>query len=226
MNGYTATANVLLDSLRNLWDGVAAFVPLLIAAIVVFLLAWLVGILLGKLVWHLVKISQLDRGLESIGLKKIWERSGHKLDSGLFFYELVKWFFVVVGLMTAMKIIGLTDVADLLKMVLAYLPHVFIAAVVLVAGVLAARLVESLIRSSVRMGNLTSAHLIGAIARWGVLVFAALIALDQLGAGDMIKIAETGVIVALALAFGLAFGLGGKGHADEVLTKWRKKMEE
>ena len=128
--------DVVRNSMQTLWNGVAGFVPRFIAALLVFLIGWLVAVFVGKLVWHLVKFLQIDRGLESVGLKKIWERSGHKLDSALFFYELVKWAIIIGFLMAATDILGLNKVTDFLIGVVNYLPNVFLAAIILIVGVL------------------------------------------------------------------------------------------
>lgn len=227
MNDYIVTSSVVKDSFNSLWGSVAGFLPRFIVAIVVFIIGWLVAIVIGKLVWHLVKFLQLDRGLESVGFKKAWERSGHKLDSAFFFYELVKWFVIVLSLMIASDILGLSKVTDFLTGVVNYLPNVFIAAIVLVIGVLVARFAEHAVRGSVKAAELHSANFLGSITRWAIMVFSLIVALDRLQIlGYVLPAAITGLIAALALAFGLAFGLGGRDHADEWLTNWKKHIQD
>ena len=227
MNIYTTSPDIVKQSLLTLWSGVAGFVPRLVAALIVFLIGWLIAIALGKVAWHLIKLIQLDRALESTGFKMVWERSGRKLDTPLFFYELVKWFFIVVFLMAATNILGLDDVTTFLQRVVNYIPHVFVAAIILIAGVLVARFLGHAVHGSARAGQLGSGAYLSTVARWSVMVVAVLADLEQLQIADYIlKTAETGVIVAAALAIGLAFGLGGKNHAEEVIAKMRKKLED
>ena len=227
MNEYTKTSDVVTDAFSTLWNNVADFLPGFVVAVVVFLFGWLVAILAGKIVWHLVKFLQIDRGLESVGFKKAWERSGHKLDSAFFFYELVKWFVIVLSLMVATDILGLTKVTDFLGNVVNYLPNVFIAAIVLIIGVLVARFAEHAVRGSVKAAELHSANFLGTITRWAIMIFSLLVALDRLQVlGYILPAATTGIIAALALAFGLAFGLGGRDHADEWLTNWKKHIQD
>jgi hypothetical protein len=222
-----AASDVVRASLMTLWGNVAGFLPRLVAAIVVFLVGWLIAVLIGKFVWHVIRIIKLDQALESVGFKKFWERSGYKLDSPAFFYELVKWFFVIVFLMAATNILGLTQVSEFLSSVVLYLPNVFAAAFVLLIGVLVARLVEGLVRSWVKAAQLASANFLGLISRWAVLVFSLLIALSQLGVADqIIQIVVTGLVAAGAIAIGLAFGLGGKSHAEDLIGKLRKHVGE
>ncbi len=223
----TAASDVVRASLMTLWGNVAGFLPQLVAAIVVFLVGWLVAVLLAKVAWHIVRLIRIDRALESVGFKKVWERSGYKLNSPYFFYELVKWFFVVVFLMAATDILGLTQVTEFLRSVVSYLPNVFVAAFILLIGVVVARFLEGLVRGSVRVGQLASANLLGSVTKWSVLIFSLLVALSQLNvAEEIIRIVVMGIVAGGALAFGLAFGLGGRSHADEFIGKMRKHIGE
>ncbi|MBI2669799.1 MAG: hypothetical protein HYX20_01465 [Candidatus Yanofskybacteria bacterium] len=223
----TAASDVVRMSLLTLWGNVAGFLPRLVAAIVVFLVGWLVAVLVAKLVWHIVRLVRLDRALESVGFKKVWERSGYKLNSPFFFYELVKWFFIVVFLMAATDILGLMQVAEFLRSVVGYLPNVFIAAFVLLIGVLVARFLEGLVRGSVKAAQLASANFLGSLAKWAIIIFSLLVALSQLMvAGEIIRIVIMGVVAGSAIAFGLAFGLGGRAHAEEWIGKMRRHIGE
>ena len=218
---------ILTRTFENLWMDVAGFIPRFVGAILIFFIGWLVAIAAGKLAWHIVKFLQLDRGLESAGFKQIWERSGYKLDTGKFFYELVKWFVIVLALMFATDILQLPRITEFLGQVVEYIPNVFIAAIILIIGVLVARFAEHAVRSSVKVAGLYSANFLAMVAKWAVLIFSFLIALDQLQIDtQVLKIAEIGIVVAVALAVGLAFGLGGRDHAEELLGKWRKHTQE
>ena len=223
----TAASDVVRASLLTLWGNVAGFLPRLVAAIVVFLVGWLVAVLIAKLVWHIVRLIRLDRALESVGFKKVWERSGYKLNSPLFFYELVKWFFIVVFLMATTDILGLVQVTEFLRSVVGYLPNVFVATLVLLIGVLVAKFLEGLVRGSVKAAQLASANMLGSITKWAVLIFSLLIALSQLMvAEEVIRIVIMGIVAGGAIAFGLAFGLGGRAHAEEWIGKMRKHVGE
>ena len=220
-------SDVVRTSLLTLWGKVAGFVPQLVAALVVFLIGWLVAVLLGKLAWHIVKVVRLDRGLETLGLRKVWEKSGYKLNTPFFFYELVKWFFIVVFLMAATDILGLTQVTEFLRTVVSYLPNVIVAALVLLIGVLVARFLEGLVRGSVKAAELASANFLGSLTKWAVLIFSLLVALNQLKVADeIIRIVVIGVVAAGAIALGLSFGLGGKSHAEDFIGKMRQHVRD
>lgn len=222
-----AASDIVRTSLLTLWTGVAGFVPLLVAAIVVFLVGWLIAILLGKLAFHIVRVLHVDNALSRVGFRQAWEKSGFKLNTPMLFYELVKWFFIVVFLMAATNILGLTQVTDFLQTVVFYLPNVIIAAAILLIGILMAKFLESVVRASVKAAGLVSANILGASARWAIVGFSLLVALSQLKvADDIIRIVIMGLVAAGSLALGLAFGLGGSKHADDFMSQLKKRISE
>lgn len=222
-----AASDIVRSSLLTLWGGVALFLPRFIAAVVVFLVGWLIAELLGKLAYHIVRVLRLDNALAKVGFRNAWEKSGFRLNTPVLFYELVKWFFVVVFLMAATNILGLGQVSEFLRTVVFYLPNVIVAMVILLIGILVAKFLEGLVRASVKAAGLMSANFLGALTKWAVFVFSLLIALAQLKvADDIIKIVITGLIAAGALAMGLAFGLGGVKHAEEMIGDLKRRMGE
>ncbi len=220
-------SDIVQGSLLTLWTGVAGFVPRLIAALVVFLVGWLVAVLLGKLAYHVVRVLHVDSALTKVGFRRAWERSGFHLDTPKLFYELIKWFFIVVFLMAATNILGLGQVTVFLQSVVLYIPSVILAAIILLIGILVAKFLEGIVQGSVRAAGLASGNFLGALTKWAVFVFALLIALDKLQvAGDIIKIAVTGLIAAIALGLGLSFGLGGARHAEEAIGHLKKRIND
>lgn len=219
--------DVVKTSLLTLWTGVAGFAPRLIAALIVFLVGWLIATLLGKLAYHLVRVLHIDNALSKVGFKEAWERSGFRLSTAMFFYEIVKWFFVIVFLMAAANILGLDQVSDFLRTVVLYIPNVIVAAIIMLIGLLVAKFLEGTVRASVRAAGLASGAFLGSLTKWSVFTFSFLIALVQLRvADDVIRIVIMGLIAALSLALGLSFGLGGVDHAKEFIGHLKRRMEE
>ncbi|OGM95995.1 MAG: hypothetical protein A3B86_01930 [Candidatus Yanofskybacteria bacterium RIFCSPHIGHO2_02_FULL_38_22b] len=224
---FVSAQDIVQNSLMTLWAGVAGFVPNLIAALLVFLAGWVVAIVLAKVVYHVVKIIHVDNALTKVGFRQAWEKSGFSLNSAHFFGELVKWFFIVVFLMAATNILGLQEVTEFLRTVVFYLPNVIVAAVILLIGILLAKVLENFVRASVKAAGLASANFLAESTRWVVFIFSLLIALSQLGVADeIIRIVIIGVVAAGALAVGLSFGLGGVKHADQLISNLRKRIGE
>lgn len=220
-------SEIVVESFKTLWTNVAGFAPRLIAAIVVFLVGWLIAVLLGKVAYHVVKALRVDNALAKIGFRSAWERSGFRLDTPKLFYEMVKWFFIVVFLMVTTNILRLDQVTEFLSTVVYYLPNVIVAAIILLIGLLVANFLEGVVKASVRAAGLASANFLGTLTKWSVFVFTLLVALTQLRvADDVIRIVIIGFVAAVSLALGLAFGLGGVKHADEMIGGLRRRIED
>ena len=129
---------VLILSFQNLWIGVANFVPNLVIAVLILIVGWLVGALIGRAIWQVFKSLKVDDALRRAGFETFVRRGGVNLDSGAFIGGLVKWFVIVIFLIAALDVLGLSQVNFFLQdVVLNYLPRVLAAALVLlVAGVI------------------------------------------------------------------------------------------
>ena len=218
--------DVIRQSLETTYAAVASFLPQLIAAIIVFLIGWLIAVLFGRVAYHIIKVLGINKALSSLGMGKVFERAGLRVDAPKFFYEVVKWFFIIVFLLAATNILGLAEVSQFLTEVLFYIPNVFVAAIILMAGALVAKFMSSLVRASVKAASLASANLLSSITSWSIMIFAFLAALVQLKvAADIVRIVIVGLVAGGALAFGLAFGLGGKKMAENALDDLKKKIE-
>ena len=224
---FLTAPDVIRTSLLSLWSGVAGFIPQFLAALVVFFIGGIVSVVLGKLAYHVVRVLRVDDALRQVGFKEAWEKSGFKLNSPLFFYELVKWFFLIVFMMASVNILGLYQVSLFLQTVVLYIPNVLVAAVILLIGILLARFLEQTVRASVRAAGLASGNFLGALAKWSVFTFSLLVALSQLNVADeIIRIIIIGLVGAASVAIGLSFGLGGVKHADELIGALRKKIQD
>lgn len=220
-------ADVLTRSFQDLWLGIIAFIPNIIVALIIFVLGWLVGAALGRVVAQIVKSLKVDGALKSTGLAEAVERGGFTLDSGAFLGALVKWFFIVVFLVAALDVLHLTQVNVFLQtVVLGYLPQVIVAVLILLVAAVIAEVAARAVSGAAKAAHVASAGFAGSVAKWAIWIFAVLAALDQLQvASAFVQTLFTGVIVALSLAFGLAFGLGGQQAAAGYIEKMRSEMK-
>lgn len=217
---------VFYDSLLNLWQGFIMFVPSLLGAIILFIMGWIVGSIIGRAIAQVLETLKIDTLFKSAGAEDFMNRAGLKLNVGGFIGGIVKWFIIVVFLMASLEIMGLTQVNDFLReTVLFYLPKVIIAALVLVIATLIADTMKGLVQASAKAANVRSANMLGSITRYAVWTFAFIIALSELGiATAFMQILFTGLIAALAIAGGLAFGLGGKEAAARAIDRVSNDM--
>lgn len=223
---FQTWASVFSESLLNLWYGFMNFVPNLLGALIIFILGWIVGSIVGKAIGQLLAAVKLNKLFESAGAEDFMSRAGLKLNASGFIGSIVKWFIVVVFLMASLQIIGLTQVnAFLSEAVLFYLPKVIIAALVLIIATIIADAMKKLVHASAKAANISSANTLGSIARYAILIFAVTIALSELGiATYFMQVLFMGLVVMLAIAGGLAFGLGGKEAASRTIEHISKDM--
>lgn len=217
---------VLTLSFQNLWLGVANFVPNLVIAIIILVLGWLVGALFGRAIWQVFKSLKVDEALRRTGFETFVQRGGIDLDSGAFVGGLVKWFVIVIFLVAALDVLGLSQVNFFLQdVVLGYLPRVLAAALVLLVAGAIGDVTGRVVVTAAKTAGVESAHFVGAVARWAIWIFAILVALSHLGiAAAFSQTLFTGVVIAVSLALGLSFGLGGQEAASRFLEKLRGEM--
>lgn len=218
---------VTVNSFQSLWGGLIGCLPNILGALIVFLVGWAIAVGLQKLVTQILRALRIDPVLEKIGTHKFFEKGGIKMDFAGWVGIFTKWFLILVFLLAATDILQLTDVSIFLRSVLSYIPNVIVAVVVLAVAFWLANILRKIIQASVAASNIKAASFLGALTYWSVLIFGLFAALVQLGiAFALLQTLITGLIAMLALAGGLAFGLGGKEQASNFLDKIRKEISE
>ena len=219
-------ASALQQSFYSLVVNTVNFLPALLLALIVFFVGWFLGVLIGRLVAEAIRALRIDQALKQAGVDEVVSRAGYRLDSGAFVGALVKWFVILIFLIAALQILGLTQVTIFLQqIVVGYLPNVIVAVLILLVGAVIAQIAEGIVSGSARAAGIHAAGMVGKIARWAIWIFAILAALSQLQiAQAILQTLFTGVVVALALAFGLSFGLGGQEAAARFIEKTRDEM--
>ena len=218
-------SEVLALSFQKLWLGLIDFLPKLFLSVIILCVGWIIAITLDKAVSRIIRILKIDKALQGLGIEKYLEKAGFRLDVGAFIGGLVKWFIIIGFLVAALDVLGLNQVNTFLQEILAYLPNVIVAALILVAAALIANAVQKIVVGSARGAGLPSARFLSGIAKWAIWVFALLAALYQLGiAGPFLQTLFTGFVAMIVIAGGLAFGLGGKEVAARYLEKLRQDI--
>ncbi len=217
---------VLSQSFMEVWKNFAEFIPNIIVALIILVIGWLVGAILGKLVKQLLDTLKIDNALKSAGLEEFANRGGFKISAGGFLGWLVKWFVIIVFLVTSLEVLGLSQVNEFLYgTVLLFLPKVIVAVLILFVSVVIAEFVRDVIVGVARTAGIGGANFLGGVAKWAIWIFAFLAALGQLGvAAAFLQTLFAGFVIALALAFGLSFGLGGRDAAARFLEKLRSEL--
>ncbi len=210
----------ILTSLTNALMLVFSFIPKLIGFLVILLIGWLIATALEKAVTFLLRKVGFDRMAARIGLDRFERRMNVRMDAAGVLGKIVFWFVFLVFLVPAVDTLGLTSVSNLLGQIINYIPNVFVAVLVLFLGTLAATFVADIVRGATASARIGNPNVFANIARYSILGFSALIALEQLQiAPSLLNILFTAIVGAMALAFGLAFGLGGRESAQRWLAR-------
>ena len=225
---FTTWADVLNQSFQSIFYGTAAFIPNLVVAVIIFVVGWLVGAGLGRVVKQVVDALRVDQALKSTGIERVLGRAGYELSTGKFLGFLVEWFFVVVFLVASLDVLHLSTVNSFLSdVVLGYLPQVIVAVLILLVAAVVAEAAEKVIAGSARAASLNSVGFLGKVARYSIWIFAILAALTQLNvATAFVTTLFTGVVIAFALAVGLAFGLGGVKAAEKYIDHLQSEITD
>jgi len=217
--------SVTIGALQNLWQGFVIFLPKVIGAILVFVFGWFFAAGIGKIIAAILKRLRFNRIFERGAWREALEKAEWKVDPSEFFGAIAKWILVIVFLLAAVEILGLVEFADFLKSILAYLPNVIIASAIFVVTVIVADIFEKVVRAAVEGIRVGYGHWVGAMVKWSIWVFAILAILHHLGiAQPLVQTLFTGLVAMLVISVGIAFGLGGKELAGEILAELRRKL--
>jgi hypothetical protein len=212
----------LLASLNNGAAVVVSFVPKILAGTIVLLIGIIIASILKQIVLGIFKALKIEGLLKKYGVPE----ARQEFSWSNIFSEIVRWFVIIIFLLPTADIWGLPRVVTILNEFLLYLPNVFVAAIIAVVGFMLGSLAHDLILASVKGVSANSANSIASVTRWAVNVFVILAILNQLGvATDLIRILFTGFVAMLAIAGGIAFGLGGQTSAKDVIEELRKRLK-
>lgn len=221
-------SEVLVLSFQNVWSEVIAYLPNIIVSIIVFVVGWVVAVVLGRWIAQAIRSLKLDKALASVGVDEIVNRAGYRLDSGAFIGGLVKVFIILVFLVAALDVLKLSQINEFLyQVILGYVPNVIAAALILLLAAIIADALQKVVVASAKASGTGYAELLGGVTKWMIWIFALLAAFSQLNIGAVFaQTLFTGLVAMLAIAGGLAFGLGGKDAAARYIEKLRNDISK
>ncbi len=210
----------IFNALTNAVNLILTFIPRLIGFLIILIVGLIIAALLARAVTFLLRKVGFDRVSNRIGLTRFEQRMGLQMDTAGILGRIVYWFILLIFLVAAADALGVPAVSNILNTMVAYIPNVFVAVLVLFLGTLAATVVADLVRGAVASANIGNPKIFAGIARWAIIGFAALVALEQLQiTPTLINELFGAIVAAVAIAFGLAFGLGGQDAARRWLAR-------
>ena len=202
-------------------------IPKVLGFLVIVIVGWLIASLVEKGVAALLRAVKFNDLAQRSGLADFVAKMGTRTDSAGLIGTVVKWFIRLIALVVAFDALGLPAVSDVLRQLLLWLPNLIVALVVLVIGGLAARALSNLVRGAASEGGLGNPDLLARIASVTVWAFAIVVAVNQIGvATELVNTLFMAFVGAIALGAALAFGLGGRETAAEIVRGWYGKAHQ
>jgi len=218
----------MTPEISNLLQNVEQFGPLfrVLLSLLIILVGWLVSVGIGRLVAALLDKIKINQALKRMGWEEALAKADIELNVSKFLGWIVKWIFVIIFLMVASEVLGLAGFTEFLSKVLDYVPNIIIAALIFIVAVFLTDFSYRIVLVSAQKARISYSKLLGAAIRGGIWTFAILAILLQLGvASEIIEAMVYGMVGIITLAVGLAFGLGGKDLAAEILKELKEKIK-
>jgi flagellar biosynthesis protein FliQ len=213
--------DLMLEPLRAFLVQVGDFLPRFALALVVILVGWLLARVARFAIVKGLRAVNFHVVTQRAGLDGFLRDGGIRADTTEIIALIVYWLVILGALVVGFNSLGLIYVTDLLGRVILFVPKVLVALLVLAFGAYFARFIANAITAYCKNVHMQDAELLGRLAQYAILTFVILIALDQVNiGGDIVRQSFLIILAGVVFALALAFGLGGKEWAAELLERW------
>jgi hypothetical protein len=220
------TGDALRASLAGALNTFLSAIPRIFGFVVVLIIGWIISSLMARGVEALLHAMKFNELARRSGFADFVQKTGVRDDSAGVIANIVKWFVRLITLVVAFDTLGLPAVSNVLQQLLLWLPNLVVALVVLVIGGLAAKALSQLVRGASAEAGFTNPDMLATVTRVAVWGFTIVVAINQLGiATTLINTVMIGLVGAFTLAFGLAFGLGGRDRAAQLIDTMGRNAE-
>lgn len=218
---------VVADPVKAMLIKIWSYVPTLVGAIIILVIGWMIAKLLETVVVRALKAVRLDVASDKAGISNILAQGDIKLTLSELLGAIVYWLLVLVVISTALNALNLMIAADIISRLVAYVPNIIAAIFVLVLGSFLASFVSSIVRTAASNAGLERAKLLAQITQTVLIVFAVIIAIEQLNiATTLIALAVNVILASIGIGIALAFGLGCKDIAGRFVSDLINKMKK
>jgi len=217
---------VVMTPVTEMLARVAGFLPTLLGVLVILIVGWIIAGTLKNLVVKVLKLIQLDTATEKAGLGDVLRRGGIRQTLSELIGVLIYWLIMLLVFMTALNAFGMTVAASLLDKVILYIPNVIAAVFILALGIFFSSMIGTVVRTASSNAGITQAKFLGQLAQTIIMIFAAMITLEQLNiASSVLNFAINIVLASIGLALAIAVGLGSKDIAGKLMQDLVNKVK-
>src|ERR687896_1164621 len=214
-------SDTLFQPLQNALSTFLSYLPQLIGAIVILIIGYIVAKVLQAVVGRVLQAVGFDGWMEKGGIKQFFDRAETNQTPHSILGQLVFWFVFIIAIVMATDTLGIRQVSAVLAQLIAYIPNVIAAVLIIILASLLANFVAGLVRGA------TGVDILGTVAQVAIIVYAVFAALTQLGIAVQLT-APTFLIIlgAVALAAAIAFGFGAQGVARDIVERAYDRRDE
>jgi len=218
---------VVMEPVKEILARVAGFLPTLIGVLIILIVGWIIAGMLKNVVVKVLKLIQLDTASEKSGLGDVLRRGGIRQTVSELVGVLIYWLVMLLVFMTALNALGMTVAASLLDKVIFYIPNVIAAVFILSLGIFFSSMVGTIVRTASSNAGITQAKFLGQLTQTVIMIFAAVITLEQLNiAASMLNFAINIILASMGLALAIAVGLGSKDIAGKMMQDLVNKVKK
>jgi hypothetical protein len=216
--------NLIAEPVRQMLTRILAYLPILLGTLLILIVGWIVAKAIKRVIDWLLKVVRFDTLADKAGVSEFLRKGDLGISAREVVSGIVYWLIIIMVLVMAVDALGLPKASDILASLFAYIPKVIAALLVLVVAMFLAGFVSGIVRLAAENAKLPKSELLAGISRWAIIIFAATIALEQLGIAPLLVTATFDIILGgICLALALAFGLGGKDAAARYLEELKKR---
>ena len=213
--------DLMLEPVRAVLIQFGAFLPRLLLAVIILLIGWLLAKAIRVLVLKGLKAINFQVLSERAGIDRFLQKGGVQTDTPGILGGLAYWLAMLVVLMVAFNSLGMTHVTELIGRIMLFIPKIIVAVLILAFGAYFARFIDNSISAYGKNVGLEDTEFLGRIARYAILVFVVMIALEQVDvASELVRQSFLIILAGVVLALALAFGLGSRERVAALLDKW------
>ncbi len=221
VTNFRDTSEAIVYSLYEALMRFVSFLPALIGAILILIIGWFIAGLVANLIERGLKAVGLERAVAHAGIGDVVQKAGTRMTVSGIIAKLAKYFIFLIFVQAAANVIGIPQITEIINRIVLFIPNVIVAMAIIVVGSVIAKFLSGLVRSSVSELGVGNPNLLATLTNYIIIGFAVIAAIDQLGiAATLVNTLLIGLIGSVALAVGLAFGLGGRDVAAQITQKW------
>jgi len=218
---------IVADPIKAMLIKIWGYIPTILGAIVILLVGWIIAKLIEVVLVKILKAARLDTASDKAGLTNVLAQGDIKCSLSELIGGIVYWLIVLVVIATVLNALNLTVAADILSRLVGYIPNILGAVFILVLGTFLANFIAAIVRTAASNAGISNAKALAQISKTILIVFAVIIAIEQLGIGvAVMNLAISIILASIGLAIGIAFGLGCKDIASKTMVDWMNSMKK